>query len=783
MLKHILIAGAAALFVIASAHSAFAQFTTATVDGSIGTNEYGVHTEGNNQLTNAGVTWYMTWDATNLYVGISGANITEGAVLYLMTNPQTPVNGGSTSVGSIAGMNYDGVNFAALPFRANFVCYFKSGYAEYRLTDGAGAWSGTANTGFGSLSAVGTVREIAIPWSVMPAGSLPASFLWTGFATNSSGFAYAAMPAENPGGTLGTAARFPRYFQVGTTTSGSATKPFSRNCFIFNQTTSDGAFGDIPVWDFTMNNSTLSITRTAASNWTISGSLRISAGTINFASGGTGTTTVNNVTLTSGTLNLASQTTNTNVSGSLSVTNATLNMNACTGDLNVGGDVTFGSGGTIQLSSVSGADLITQGNFTRNSGGILTPNGRAVVFNGTGKSLTGLTTFDYLLVGATGGLTLQSPIIVNKQLQIASGGSFTQNSNTIQLNEDAALTNGNAGALSLSSAKVTWGNTSGALKTATVSGTVTFGDADIGGDAVGHERVDFGSASTVNGVLQINFGGAVLNNAPVYGASSTLRYNSGGSYNVAKEWDVTPHNVEVSNSTNLNFIAVGDHTAAGNLTIGSGSTFNSISNTQGTLKLQGDFTNSGTFNALNGTVSFEGSANQALAANVATAFQNLTVAAGRTVVESVSADNATVAGTLTNGGTIRKSKTIAGTGAYTLGLTGASVNVTTAATLTSLTVDRVDSNHPNATSRQQTGKYWVFTPNGSPGAFTVDMTLPHSISPNSAAMVCRYDSGTSTWSEGRSSSTSTTVTRTGITQFSPWAVGVIPAGVEDWNLH
>ena len=59
-----------------------AQFTTPTVNGSIGTNEYGVHTNGNNQETNT-ITWYMTWDNTNLYIGIGSTsnNSSESAVV------------------------------------------------------------------------------------------------------------------------------------------------------------------------------------------------------------------------------------------------------------------------------------------------------------------------------------------------------------------------------------------------------------------------------------------------------------------------------------------------------------------------------------------------------------------------------------------------------------------------------------------------------------------------------------------------------------------------------
>ena len=59
-----------------------AQWATPTIDGFIAPGEYG----SNNSLSNAGntgQTWYMTWDATNLYVGIVNANLSEGAVIYV----------------------------------------------------------------------------------------------------------------------------------------------------------------------------------------------------------------------------------------------------------------------------------------------------------------------------------------------------------------------------------------------------------------------------------------------------------------------------------------------------------------------------------------------------------------------------------------------------------------------------------------------------------------------------------------------------------------------------
>ena len=52
-----------------------AQFSSPTVNGTTAAGEYGIHTNGQNQETSGSQTWYMTWDANNLYVGSTGAKL------------------------------------------------------------------------------------------------------------------------------------------------------------------------------------------------------------------------------------------------------------------------------------------------------------------------------------------------------------------------------------------------------------------------------------------------------------------------------------------------------------------------------------------------------------------------------------------------------------------------------------------------------------------------------------------------------------------------------------
>jgi glycosidase len=206
-----------------------AQWTTPTVDGSIGAGEYGT----NNSLQNAGntgQTWYMTWDASILYVGIVNANLSEGAVIYIAPNPQTPPTCCSDADGSLAGFNYDGTDFSSLPFRAKFVTYFKDGYREYRNSDGNGGWgSQTSFSGsYASNSGNQNTREIAIPWSTITGAGIPPSFVFFGYLTSSGGYVYGQAPPDNsPGGFIGTSATYTQYYAVLNTGNGTSTPPFS----------------------------------------------------------------------------------------------------------------------------------------------------------------------------------------------------------------------------------------------------------------------------------------------------------------------------------------------------------------------------------------------------------------------------------------------------------------------------------------------------------------------------------------------------------------------------
>jgi glycosidase len=224
------------IIVFVAAAPVWAQWATPTIDGNIAPGEYGTNSSLQN-AGNTGQTWYMTWDATNLYVGIVNANLSEGAVIYVSGNPQSPPTCCSNADGNLTGFNYDGTDFSSLPFRAKFVTYFKGDtvnnqnvYREYRDSDGTGSW--TSQTSYygnyaGNPGNTNT-REFAIPWSAITGGGIPSSFAFFGYLTSSGGYVYGQVPTDNNiGGFVGTSGTATQYYAIVNSGNGTSTPPFS----------------------------------------------------------------------------------------------------------------------------------------------------------------------------------------------------------------------------------------------------------------------------------------------------------------------------------------------------------------------------------------------------------------------------------------------------------------------------------------------------------------------------------------------------------------------------
>jgi hypothetical protein len=177
----------------------------------------------------------MTWDDQKLYLAVSGANVAEASIVYL-SGPLAPSDAGAdasddgstdaaadagadagTDAGADAGMPvgyaYDGTKLAHIGFAPKLVVYAKSTYNEYRTTDSTGSWSAAQSGTIQVCVGGGTTREFAIPWTYV-ATARPPSFAWVSYLTSAAGFAYGALPSDNPAGAIGTSAAYPWFYDV-----------------------------------------------------------------------------------------------------------------------------------------------------------------------------------------------------------------------------------------------------------------------------------------------------------------------------------------------------------------------------------------------------------------------------------------------------------------------------------------------------------------------------------------------------------------------------------------
>ncbi|ACU08391.1 CHU large protein; uncharacterized [Flavobacteriaceae bacterium 3519-10] len=128
------------------------------------------------------------------------------------------------------------------------------------------------------------------------------------------------------------------------------------------------------------------------------------------------------------------------------------------------GNLNIDSNSTLNLNSSSG-DLFIAGNWTK--AGTFSPNSRAVFFNGTtAQTITGPTTFDYLTINNTAGVTLASSITNNYSLDFING-KLTLGTNDLTIGPGGTIANAAA-------AKYVVTNSTGQLKRTVGNGSVLF---------------------------------------------------------------------------------------------------------------------------------------------------------------------------------------------------------------------------------------------------------------------------------------------------------------------
>ncbi len=327
----------------------------------------------------------------------------------------------------------------------------------------------------------------------------------------------------------------------------------------------------------------------------------------------------NHITINNGTtINIGSLSSAIALAGNLNLGDnngaGNLNMQSANQYIQVNGNLNIGSSidtSTLTLSNTIGGDIKVAGNWTRTANGKFVNNTRAVFFIGSGLSEingNGGAIFDYLISQKTSSanIRLMSNVTV---LASASGNAISLSSGTIvDLNGFSLnLTNSTSSNILVDGGNVSFAgivgsqiNFTNGVKTITSSnaGSLAFGSnvkliANNGG-------INFGiGISTVNGSLQINSGGYVLNNPCIYGNGSTLVYNTSGTYAAGTEWvsnlasgTGVPFNVTVSNNTNLSFGTTNQYRQVTNdITIANGAMLTLSTVAGGDLRIKGNWKN------------------------------------------------------------------------------------------------------------------------------------------------------------------------------------------------
>jgi hypothetical protein len=417
-----------------------------------------------------------------------------------------------------------------------------------------------------------------------------------------------------------------------------------------------------------------------------------------------------------------------------------LNANSpATSTLTIGGDLII-SGGIFNITSGTAIETLNIGGNFNQSGGTFTATGSGphlVYFTGGSASVTfaqsagtftdtamnfqvaspkTLTLNNTLTLAASRTLVVDSgaKLATSATLTIGTSGTATING-AFQLNQGGFGTGGTwtygpSGTLIYNNSSGVYGPIdSGHAYWPSASGPVNVTVQGAGGINLGVSRTVTGilqtaagvqgTALTLNGSAQIN-GGGFFSTAPIYGASSTLIYNTGGTYGKSTEWSADsgtigstagyPNNVQISGNTTLNYpngASYGARAINGSLTIDSGSSFYmdygspagngaltvpgnvsiagnlSLGNVApGDLVVKGNWTRTGTFTPNNRTVQFNGSSVQSITGATTFDFFRMNNAAGLNLNSSITV-NQTL--TLTSG-----LITTTGANLLTLGSTG-----------------------------------------------------------------------------------------------------------------
>ena len=145
--------------------------------------------------------------------------------------------------------------------------------------------------------------------------------------------------------------------------------------------------------------------------------------------------------------------------------------------------------------------------------------------NWSPKTVPGITNAVSIPQGLTTYPVISSANALAASVTINNGASLT-------IHENYILTISNAGILNNNGVFIEKGTVTFA-GSGTVSGTISFNDIMLNG------AVDLGNSCVINGSLEINANGSVINNIPVYGNASEIIYNTGTTTKTGNEWQTS----------------------------------------------------------------------------------------------------------------------------------------------------------------------------------------------------------------------------------------------------
>lgn len=236
--------------------------------------------------------------------------------------------------------------------------------------------------------------------------------------------------------------------------------------------------------------------------------------------------------------------------------------------------------------TLNGTTALTADKISANSGDWAT----AATWNPVGVPAPGETVMIQSghTVYTSASITRSATTTVNGNFQLNNGGYATGTNFTY--GTTGGLRFNSTANYGVANTDVYWPTASGPRNVTLVQGGITFNSASrtVAGNFIvgGTLGLNFtgGAQLTIDGNLYLNAGGYVASNSVIYGASSTLQYNSGGTYGRGYEWAANgvgtigvtpgyPNNVTVNATTTLDYVntltpgVVGNKGMAGSLTL------------------------------------------------------------------------------------------------------------------------------------------------------------------------------------------------------------------------